>query len=86
MEQMDDEDPKAVQERIKAFLDLVKKSPDYITKTIYDEQTTLALDRNTGFIFTITYFKSEYSMDFMSKDEVDAIVELVGKHQMPGIK
>lgn len=65
-----------VNEQINAFLNMVADDENYVTKTIYGGQKTIALDKKTGYIHIINSFQGNCDMDFLTKDTVSVIIEL----------
>ena len=75
----DDSETEAEQLQIKAFLEMVKSNPEYRTKTIYNGQKTVVLEKDKEIIWIIDFFKGKYFLDFITKEAVDAIIELMQK-------
>lgn len=69
-----------VNEQIDAFLKMVTEDNNYAIKTIYEGQKTIVLDKKTGFIHIIDSFRENYNLDILTKDTVEAILELWGEN------
>lgn len=74
---------KEEQLKTKAFLELVKRNPDYCVKTVHKGEKTYAIEKGKGIIWIITLFKGEYTLDFMTKEDGEAIAELVNEGAGP---
>lgn len=64
------------QKKIKAFLDMAQKSPDYVVRSADNNENFYILDKKTGFVFIVRTFKEQCDMDFLTKDAVRLIVDL----------
>lgn len=80
---METEESKTDQEKIKAFLVMVKSDPGYSIKTIYGGEKIFILEKGKEIIWIIDVFKGKYSLDFITKEAAEAIIELMHEDEAP---
>ena len=80
---METEESKTDQEKIKAFLEMVKSDPGYSIKTIYGGEKIFVLEKGKRIIWIIDVFKENYSLDFITKEGAEAIIELMKEEEGP---